>query len=105
MDKKQSLCAKIIAAWDELCCYEPAIIQDAKTLTYSFIVNKNKLLTLSVMELKCMERYVYSHFQKKNINAEEALSDIGLWAFSECDDSLLMPLIKNLKNLKKLVDK
>ena len=90
MNKKQLLCAKIIAVWDELCRHKPTIIQDAKTLRYSFIVNENKLLTLSVMELKLMGKYVCSHFQKKNINAEEAMSDIGMWTFTECDDSLLI---------------
>jgi hypothetical protein len=90
MNKKQLLCAKIIAVWDELCRHKPTIIQDAKHLSYSFIVNENKLLTLSLTELKLMEKYVYSHFQKKNINAEEAMADIGSWTFTECDDSLLI---------------
>ncbi len=90
MNKKQLLCSKIIAVWDELCKHKPNIVPDAKALRYSFTVNKNKLLTLSVMELKIMEKYVYSHFQKKDINAEETLADIGLWTFSECDDDLVV---------------
>lgn len=91
IDKKQQLCQKIIASWDEMCCNKPDIVSSAKTLQYFFVnEDKKKLLTLSLKELMCMDRDTYFHFQKKNINAEDAMAAIGLWAFRECDDSYIL---------------
>ena len=75
---------KIDLAWDELCRHKPTIVQNPKALKYSFVdENKAVLLMLSIKELKLMGRDVYSHFLKKEINAEVAMGDIGLWAYRD----------------------
>jgi hypothetical protein len=89
MTQKQVLCSRVISVWDELCRHEPQIVSEAKALQYSFVVNKKKLLTFSLVDLRCMGIKVCSHFQKKDIKAEDAMADIGTWAFTECDDSIL----------------